>query len=694
MTKRSVSSSRAVTLGAAKLKASGIDTTQSKKLGLEFLSAEQTHRLHPAFKPLCSLKLSYHDHLGKPLPDWPKAKPFYRVRYLEVPTDFQSLTNEKPPRYAQEPNTAPVAYYSLNTDWKKIAPDTNQPLIITEGELKALKACQDGFPTIGIGGVYSWRAHKLGLMWLPSLDPIAWARRNVYLCFDSDVRTNMMVCSALRDFAEELHRRGAYVHIVSLPELAGLSKVGLDDFLVHSGAAAQVQLRKLLHEAEPLGLTRPLWGLNEEFVYVQDPGLVINQVTRTKTAPSAFKDHVKATESYQEGVLNNKGEVSYQAVSAAGAWLKWPLRREVHKLTYQPGAERFVGEGAVLYNTWQGWGVQPAKGDVKPFLKLLDHLFTGAEPEAKTWFLRWCAYPLKHPGAKLFSSVVFHGIRHGTGKSFVGYTLGKIYGENFTEISQGDLHGGFNEWAESRQFVMGDDISGSNKRQDADLLKKLITQQKIRINAKYVPSYTVQDCINYFFTANHPDAFFLEDHDRRHFIHEVQVGPLEQGFYKAYEQWLNAGGAAAVFDYLLKLDLGTFDPAAPAFLTSAKERMIANVQSDLATWVRGLIANPDYVLRVGEMSIAKDLFTSKELLNLYNPSGAGGLTANGLGRELTRAGVPQVARGMPVKLKDGSQGRYYAIRNSTSWVGKQLKECAVHLDEWAARQGMSPKKKY
>lgn len=692
MAKKSQASSKAAQLGAAKLKSSGIDDSDLKSLGLSYLSAEQTQKLHTSFKPLCSLKIEYHDHNGESLIDWPKSKPFYRLRYLELPTDFQSLTDKKPVRYVQEPNTAPVAYFPQCVEWQPIVNDVNRPIILTEGELKALKASQEGFPAIGLGGVYNWRALKLGLEWLPSLEPVKWSKRNVYICYDSDYRTNIMVCVALQELAEELHRRGAFVHIVSLPELTGLDKVGLDDFLVHEGAAAASQLAKLLHEARPLGLTKVLYGFNDKFVYVADPGLVINQQTQSKTSPAAFRDHVASTESYREPSLNKDGTIAYDQVAASAAWLKWPQRKEVHRLTYQPGADRFITNSPALYNTWTGWGVQPQAGDHQPFIQLLDHLFTGAEPEAKQWFLRWCAYPLKYPGSKLFSSAVLHGIRHGTGKSFVGYTLGKIYGENFTEINQADLHSGFNEWAESRQFVMGDDISGSNKRQDADLLKKLITQQRLRINTKYVPSYSVPDCINYLFTANHPDSFFLEDDDRRFFIHEVQVGPMSQDFYKEYELWLDTGGAAAVFDYLLKLNLDDFDSAAPAFKTSAKERMIANVQSDLATWVRSLMANTDHILKMGEIPIMKDLFTSKELLAIYNPSGIGNLTANGMSRELARAGVPQVCRGMPLKLKDGSQGRYFAVRNTASWLSKQPSECAAHVNDWVAKQTIQPKK--
>ncbi len=652
------------TLCVEKLQSSGLTEADAKKLKIEFIDGKKLPTLHPSFKPFTSLKLNYLRPDGNPLQDWPSAPPFYRIRYLETSTAFDALTEKKPLRYVQEPNTAPAAYYPGNQDWT-LLDNPDAPLILTEGELKAAKACKEGFPTIGLGGVYNWRSNKLGLTWLESLNYVVWVRRNVYICFDSDYRTNSMVCLALVELAEKLHRRGAYVHLVNLPQLPGYEKIGLDDFLVAAGASANDQFAGLLNEAEPLGLTKPLFHLNSQYVYIKNPGLIIDQESHFKVSPAAFKEHLQAPLNYQERQLKADGKVSFKAVSAAAAWLRWPLRMEAIKLTYEPGKDRFV-DGC--FNVWTGWGAQPKKGVVKPFIELVDHIFSNAEPEAKLWFLRWCAFPLKYPGTKLFSSVVIHGIRHGTGKSLLGYTMGRIYGQNFTEISQMDLHASFNEWAEARQFVLGDDVTGSNKRADADFLKKMITQRELRLNPKYIPAYTVPDRINYFFTANHPDSFFLEDDDRRFFVHEVQVGPLPEEFYVEYDLWLDTEGAAAVFQYLLDLDLGDFNPAAPAFKTAAKERMIANVQSDLAGWVRQLIATPDHVLRIGKLPLKHDLFSSKELLMFYDPSGGTGTTANGLGRELARAGIRQVMNGRPIRLKDGSQARLYAVRNAEKWL--------------------------
>lgn len=655
----------------------GLTLDDAERLGLRYLSPAETQMLGKSYLVQPAMLIPYHAPDGTPLPDWPQSPPFFRLRYLPGPAAFGAAP-DKHQRYAQPPNTLPVAYYPRSQNWPSIVRDTSHPLLVTEGEMKAAKASKEGFATIGLGGVWSWRAHKWGCEWLPSLDFVAWPKRAVYLVFDSDYKTNPQVCAALWELADWLTRLGAIPHLINLPTLRDGVKTGLDDFLIARGPD---DLRALLHVAEPLGLARTLWSLNERLIYIRDPGLVVDLTTLQKTTPRAMQEHMESTASYAEQRVNKDGSVSHKLVPAAGAWLKWPLRASAQALTYRPGAPRLIINSPVVLNTWPGWGVNPREGDPSPFLDLLDHLFRGAEPVAKEWFLRWCAYPLQHPGKKLYSSAVLHGTRHGTGKSLVGYTLGKIYGRNFTEISQGDLHASFNDWAENRQFVLADDITGSDNRRDADLLKRLITQREMRINIKYLPAYTVPDCVNYLFTANHPDAFFLEDDDRRFFVHEIESAPLSDDWYTEYDCWLASNrGAAAVFAYLLALDLGEFNPAAPALRTSAKERMTQHVRSDLAAWVRDLLDTPDAVLRIGDIPLRSDLYTSRELHALYDPLGKTRVNVVGMGRELARAGVRQVCAGRPIKLSTGAQGRYYIIRHPDVWRDASGKQVAEHVE--------------
>jgi hypothetical protein len=202
----------------------------------------------------------------------------------------------------------------------------------------------------------------------------------------------------------------------------------------------------------------------------------------------------------------------------------------------------------------------------------------------------------------------------------------------------------------------------------------------MRINRKNIPSYEVPDRINYYWTSNQPDAFFLEDTDRRYFVHEITSKPLPEQFYRDYDIWMRSGEAGpAVFDYLLRLDLGDFNPHAPALRTVAKERMTEDARSDLGVWVRNLLAHPDAVLKVGAHKLPGDLFTNKELLALYDPEKRGRVTANGLGRELRRAGAALACGGMPVRYADG-RDRFYAVRDGARWATAPIERVRKHVE--------------
>lgn len=672
----------------SKIKSSGLDLKDAEELGFSEIGPAEVTKILGYPSACGALKIPYFGFDGKPIASHPGFPPFFRLRMLRTREEesANSGKSKKLLRYSQPPESGSCAYLPRGLDWEQLRDDFTQPLVITEGEFKAAKAAKEGFPTIGLGGVYSWKSAKQGMLMLAELEAINWVGRQVYITFDSDYKHNSNVCAALMELAEELYLRGALPRIVSLPDGemspaadkdAPPPKMGLDDYLLEYSAES---LDMLLDEAEDLTVSRKLWEFNKLLAYVRDPGLVAvfsGNSTIRKIAPGPFKEHSEfATVAVPVRELRSDGRITMKRGNAATEWMKWQFRREVERMTYKPGYPRIIGRSPCEeLNIWPGWGVTPKQGDISPFMELINHIFAGSTPETIDWFLNWCAYPIKYPGTKLFTAVVIYGIKHGTGKSLIGYTLGRIYGSNFTEISSSDLHGGFNEWAEGKQLIMGDDVTGSNKRQDADMLKKLITQRELRINLKYVSSYTVPDCINYLFTSNHPDAFFLEEDDRRYFIHEVKVAPMTEEFYVEYQLWLDSGGAQALFHFLLNKDLGDFNPAAPALKTQAKRHMIEDVRSDLGSWVAMLREDPDSVLRINGAVMGGDMFTAKELLAIYSHDSEGSgkpVTANGMTRELRRQGVPMALDGALVRTDEGYQ-RVYIVRDIDTWCASESK---------------------
>lgn len=672
-------------LALMKLVTSGLDEEDYGLLRLEALEAHHVRALSAIFKPMPAIKIPYFTLNGEPLSTWPGCDAFYRLRYLDDGTGgFQNLTDgkKKTYRYAQEKESGIAVYFPQNMQWGPVQADVSQAVFITEGEFKAAKGCREGYPTIGLGGVWNFRSADLGITLVQELETFTWKRRPVYLCFDSDITSNPNVANALNQFSELLMMRGAFPYLIILPPLEDVDKTGLDDFLVGEGIEAFDQLITL---AQPLTVARRLWQMNDEVVFTRRTGMIVDLSNYALLSPLMFRE-TYGNQTAPERTLKKDGSWNLVETSLAPLWMHWPLRGEVHDLTYAPGRPLiFEKEDHWWVNTWPGWGCRPKPGDVSPFTDLLEHLFTGCEPGALLWFKQWLAYPLQVPGTKMYTSVVLHGIKHGTGKTLLGYTMGRIYGKNFIEIQQSDLHSTFTEWAENKQFVLGDDVTGSDKRQDADVLKRMITQKDMRINKKYIQSYTVPDCVNFMFTSNHPDPFFLEDDDRRFFVHEVKVDPLDESEYVDYDLWLKTTGGPIVYHYLLGINCDSFNPAGRAYYTDAKGRMIHSAKSDIASWVARLWIDPETTMMLGGAKARGDLFTNKELLQYYDTDGRTRVTANGLGREMNRAGFVQVNNGNPVRTPHGMD-RYYAVRNREKWGKASLKVITNYLNEMHKRR--------
>lgn len=150
-------------------------------------------------------------------------------------------------KYLSPPGRGGLLYFVPGTD-PDLLTDSSAAVLITEGEKKCLalhRFCSgDGWKALPIGltGVWNWRG-KVGKEAAPNggtvaikgpiaaLDRITWSNRQVFIIFDSNVKTNESVRFARAGLTKELARRGAVVRWVDLPELPGVN--GVDDLLAH-----------------------------------------------------------------------------------------------------------------------------------------------------------------------------------------------------------------------------------------------------------------------------------------------------------------------------------------------------------------------------------------------------------------------------------------------------------------------------
>jgi Family of unknown function (DUF5906) len=257
--------------------------------------------------------------------------------------------------------------------------------------------------------------------------------------------------------------------------------------------------------------------INMRFAWVDKQSSIWRFEQRNFISPDAFFNSLANVHTFDK-----KGEKK----PAARIWMTSPRRREHKDVVFAPGEPAITKDNCI--NLWQGWGAVAKGGDVRPFLDLIAHVCNHDQTTGQH-LLKWLAYPLQNPGAKLMTAVQIFSRTHGVGKSTLAEMIARLYGEaHWTKIGNAELEAPFNGWLRGKQFIIGEEISIGDKRSIMPKLKELITSQTCQINEKYQPRVQTRNCANCLFLSNDATPVYLEDKDRRFFVinaAEVQISP-------------------------------------------------------------------------------------------------------------------------------------------------------------------------
>lgn len=226
-------------------------------------------------------------------------------------------------------------------------------------------------------------------------------------------------------------------------------------------------------------------------------------------------------------------------------------------------------------NLWSGWPTTPEAGKCEHLIDLLRYMCAGdSDPEGLfRWVIRWLAYPIQHPGAKMQTTLVVHGPQ-GTGKNMFFEVIMGIYGQYGRIIDQSAIEDKFNDWATRRLFLIADEVvARSDLYHIKNKLKAFITGEWIRINPKNMAAYDERNHVNLVFLSNESMPTIVEQDDRRHAVIWTPE-KLSADFYTGLKAEIDAGGGAALHHHLLHMDLGDFGPASKPPMTDAKRELI------------------------------------------------------------------------------------------------------------------------
>jgi putative DNA primase/helicase len=225
-------------------------------------------------------------------------------------------------------------------------------------------------------------------------------------------------------------------------------------------------------------------------------------------------------------------------------------------------------------NLYEGFAVEPKQGTCTKIGELLLHL-CGGDEDLFLWILRWTAYPLRNPGAKMTTSVVMHG-DEGSGKNlFWEEIVCALYGKYGGVIGNAQIETQYNEWVSQKLFFVCDEVVTRNEmKQLKGKLKALISGKRMNVNPKHLPERSEANHMNFVFLSNELQPLALDHTDRRYLV--VWTPPKQDlAYYKEVAEEASNGGIEAFYHLLVnEIDMGDFNEHTKPIDNEAKQDLI------------------------------------------------------------------------------------------------------------------------
>ena len=287
-----------------------------------------------------------------------------------------------------------------------------------------------------------------------------------------------------------------------------------------------------------------------------------------------------------------EGAVKMALGDAYALWLNSAERRtvDVDHIVFDPTMTK---DPAVYINTFEGLPLEPVRDDAAcENLRWLISFLCNHEEAPLQWLVKWLAYPLQHPGAKLDTAVLMHSVMEGSGKSLLfADTLGALYGPYAATVGQTQLESNFNAWQSRKLWAVFEEVVSRDQRYNqVGKIKHLITGKTVRMESKFINGWEEANHMNAVFLSNEILPWPISESDRR-FLVMWPLETLPEERQRAIGAELANGGVAALYGWLLDVDLGDFSERTRPPHTDARQRLVAlsraGWQTFLHQWQHG-----------------------------------------------------------------------------------------------------------
>lgn len=270
-----------------------------------------------------------------------------------------------------------------------------------------------------------------------------------------------------------------------------------------------------------------------------------------------------------------EGSVKMALGDAYQLWLNSPDRRvvDVDHIVFDPTMTK---DPAIYINTFEGLPLEPVLNDAAcENLRWLIAFLCNNDAEALDWLVKWLAFPLQHMGAKMDTAILFHSTMEGSGKSLLfADIMGELYGRYGATVGQAQLEGNFNAWQSGKLWAVFEEVVSRDQRYNqVGKIKHMITGKTVRMESKFINGWEEANHMNSAFLSNEIMPWPISEDDRQMLVMwPLETLPPER--QKAIARELANGGVAALYGWLLDVDLEDFNQRTRPPKTEARQRLV------------------------------------------------------------------------------------------------------------------------
>lgn len=259
---------------------------------------------------------------------------------------------------------------------------------------------------------------------------------------------------------------------------------------------------------------------------------------------------------------------SHQPADMMKQWMADPTKRAYEMVEFAPPPMLTKGRN---FNTWNGFAAEKMlpildvgemEERIKPYQRHV-HLLMGQKDEYAEYFHQLMAYKLQYPGYN-WGVMPFIRSTQGVGKDqwfkFITSIVGSQYCLSVTSVS--DIMGKSTGLMENKLFVTFSEACYEDSKRHEEELKKLITDDRMVVERKYVPSYEnrMTACLLAF--SNNFGAFRITNEDRRYFpVTASGMYANDPEYHMPFNAYIqDEKNQRAVFQWLTNMNIDGFQP--------------------------------------------------------------------------------------------------------------------------------------